>query len=68
MGLTSRAGVVPLSYAADIAGPMARSVADAVAIFQVVAGYDPADPVTESARAHPIPYTRTFRRRMDLIS
>ncbi len=55
MGLTSRAGVVPLSYAADIAGPMARSVADAVAIFQVVAGYDPADPVTEAARGRAIP-------------
>src|SRR5438045_1177479 len=50
MGLTSRAGVVPLSYAADIAGPMARSVADAVAIFQVVAGYDPDDPVTGASR------------------
>ena len=55
MGLTSRAGVVPLSYAADIAGPMARSVADAVAIFQVVAGPDPDDPVTAVARDHPIP-------------
>jgi len=30
MGLTSRAGVVPLSNSADIAGPMARTVADAV--------------------------------------
>ena len=29
MGLTSRAGVVPLSNSADIAGPMARTVADA---------------------------------------
>jgi Asp-tRNA(Asn)/Glu-tRNA(Gln) amidotransferase A subunit family amidase len=55
MGLTSRAGVVPLSYAADIAGPMARSVTDAVAIFQVVAGYDPRDPVTEASRAQTIP-------------
>ena len=55
MGLTSRAGVVPLSYAADIAGPMARSVADAVAIFQVVAGYDAADPVTAAAQSHPAP-------------
>src|SRR5678810_961395 len=41
MGLTSRAGIAPLSLFADIAGPMARSVADAVAVFQVVAGYDP---------------------------
>lgn len=55
MGLTSRGGVVPLSYAADIAGPMARTVADAAAILQVVAGYDPADPVTEAARDRPTP-------------
>jgi Asp-tRNA(Asn)/Glu-tRNA(Gln) amidotransferase A subunit family amidase len=32
MGLTSRAGVIPLNASADIAGPMARSVADAVAV------------------------------------
>src|SRR5881397_1335727 len=34
---------------------MARTVADAVAIFQVVAGYDPDDPVTEAARGRPVP-------------
>ena len=55
MGLTSRAGIAPLNLWADIAGPMARTVADAVAIFQVVAGYDPDDPATEPARARPIP-------------
>ena len=43
MGLTSRAGVFPLSLLADIAGPMARTVADAVAVFQVVVGEDPND-------------------------
>jgi Asp-tRNA(Asn)/Glu-tRNA(Gln) amidotransferase A subunit family amidase len=46
MGLTSRAGVIPLSSLADIAGPMTRTVADAVAVFQVIAGSDPGDPVT----------------------
>ena len=46
MGLTSRAGVVPLSLLADIAGPMTRTVEDAVAVFQVVVGSDPDDPVT----------------------
>src|SRR5262249_47543057 len=40
MGLTSRAGVIPLSLLADIAGPMARTVEDAARIFQVVAGED----------------------------
>jgi amidase len=52
MGLTSRAGVVPLLNSQDIAGPMARSVADAVEIFNVVAGEDPADPVTAASRGH----------------
>jgi Asp-tRNA(Asn)/Glu-tRNA(Gln) amidotransferase A subunit family amidase len=51
MGLTSRAGVIPLSAAADIAGPMARTVADAVEIFNVVVGSDPADSVTAPADA-----------------
>jgi Asp-tRNA(Asn)/Glu-tRNA(Gln) amidotransferase A subunit family amidase len=54
LGLTSRAGVVPLLLWSDIAGPMARSVADAVAVFQVVVGPDPNDPVTEAARSHPV--------------
>jgi amidase len=52
MGLTSRAGVFPLSLQADIAGPMARTMEDAVRIFQVIVGDDPDDPVTASARGH----------------
>ncbi|GLC26795.1 amidase family protein [Roseisolibacter agri] len=55
MGLTSRAGVVPLNFAADVAGPMARTVADAVAVFQAIAGHDPDDPATEAARGRAIP-------------
>lgn len=55
MGLTSRAGVVPLNLGYDIAGPMARTVADAVAIFQVVAGYDPDDSATMVSRTRPMP-------------
>ena len=52
MGLTSRAGVMPLNLLADVAGPMARTVADAVAVFQVIVGSDPADPVTAAAASH----------------
>ena len=51
MGLTSRAGVIPLNASADVAGPMARTVADAVAVFDVVVGSDPADSVTVPADA-----------------
>ena len=57
MGLTSRAGVVPLSLLADIAGPMARTLEDAVAVFQAIAGEDPDDPVT-LARAYVQPGLR----------
>ena len=52
MGLTSRGGVMPLAYLADIAGPMARTVEDAVAVFQVIVGEDPRDPMTVAASAH----------------
>jgi Asp-tRNA(Asn)/Glu-tRNA(Gln) amidotransferase A subunit family amidase len=55
MGLTSRAGVIPLSYLADVAGPMARTVADAVAVFQVIVGEDPEDPMTARSRGRAIP-------------
>jgi amidase len=53
MGLTSRAGVMPLNLLADIAGPMARSVADAVAVFQVIVGEDPDDAATAASRGRP---------------
>jgi Asp-tRNA(Asn)/Glu-tRNA(Gln) amidotransferase A subunit family amidase len=53
MGLTSRAGIVPLNLAADIAGPMARTVADAARVFQVITGEDPDDPVTVASRGRP---------------
>jgi Asp-tRNA(Asn)/Glu-tRNA(Gln) amidotransferase A subunit family amidase len=52
MGLTSRAGVFPLSLLADIAGPMARTVEDAARVFQVIVGDDPDDPVTAPAKEH----------------
>jgi amidase len=38
MGLTSRAGLFPLNTRADIAGPMARTMEDAVKVFQVIVG------------------------------
>src|ERR1051326_5901229 len=52
MGLVSRAGVVPLNLAADIAGVLTRTVADTAIALQVIAGPDPADPVTASGRDH----------------
>ena len=50
MGLTSRDGIVPLNLYRDVGGPMARTVADAVLVFEVIAGPDPADPVTAASQ------------------
>ncbi len=54
MGLTSRDGIVPLNLGRDIGGPIARTVADAVVVFEVIAGHDPADPVTAASLEHPV--------------
>ncbi len=50
MGLTSRDGIVPLNLRNDIGGPMARNVEDAARVLGVIAGHDPADPITERCR------------------
>jgi amidase len=45
-GLISRAGVIPVSFTQDAVGPITRTVADAAVMLDVMAGYDPDDPVT----------------------
>jgi amidase len=50
LGLTSRDGIVPLFLSRDTGGPMARTVADAAAVLDVVSGTDPADAVTAPAQ------------------
>ena len=46
LGLTSRAGVIPISHNQDTVGPMARTVADAAAVLGALVGVDPRDPAT----------------------
>ncbi|MBW3554499.1 MAG: amidase, partial [Gemmatimonadetes bacterium] len=57
-GLTSRDGIVPLYLDRDIGGPMARTVEDAARVLGVIAGPDPADPVTLESRGR-VPETYT---------
>ncbi len=45
-GRVSLRGVIPLSWNLDHAGPMARRVQDVALLLQVIAGYDPQDPVS----------------------
>jgi aspartyl-tRNA(Asn)/glutamyl-tRNA(Gln) amidotransferase subunit A len=42
-GRVSLRGVIPLSLSLDHVGPLTRSVGDAAAVLQVIAGYDPQD-------------------------
>ncbi|KAJ8082275.1 hypothetical protein PM082_008124 [Marasmius tenuissimus] len=46
LGLTSRAGVVPISANQDSIGPMTRSVSDSAIVLSVIAGKDPNDNFT----------------------
>ena len=49
LGLVSRAGVIPLAPSFDSAGPMVRSVADAAALLEAMAGVDPRDAATAAS-------------------
>lgn len=46
VGLVSRFGIVPISHSQDTAGPMARTVTDAVLLLDAMIGPDPRDPAT----------------------
>ena len=51
-GRVSRHGGIPLSWSMDTVGPMTRTVGDAAALLQVMAGHDPKDP---TSRQGPLP-------------
>ncbi len=48
VGLVSRSGIVPISHSQDTAGPMARSVEDAVTLLEAMIGVDPQDSQTDA--------------------
>jgi amidase len=50
VGLWSRSGIIPISATQDTAGPMARTVKDAVILLGALTGIDPSDPVTGESR------------------
>jgi Asp-tRNA(Asn)/Glu-tRNA(Gln) amidotransferase A subunit family amidase len=61
MGLASRGGIVPLFLNRDVGGPMARTMADAAAVLDVIVGHDPEDPVTAASEGRrPDSYLRSL--------
>ena len=52
VGLTSRAGVVPISATQDTVGPHGRTVADCAAVLGALTGVDPRDPATSASQGN----------------
>ncbi len=50
VGLVSRSGIIPISFTQDTAGPMARTVADAVLTLQAMVGVDSLDSKTLASK------------------
>ncbi|OIT28020.1 sugar transport protein 5 [Nicotiana attenuata] len=64
LGLTSRAGVIPVTPRQDSIGPIARTVADAVHVLDVIVGFDHNDAAATGAAASLVPpggYTRFLK-------
>jgi amidase len=51
VGLISRSGIIPISHSCDTAGPMARSVSDAVILLTSLTGYDETDTASKKTTA-----------------
>ncbi len=47
VGLTSRAGVIPIAHSQDTIGPFGRTVADAALLLGAIVGVDERDPATQ---------------------
>ncbi len=52
VGLISRSGIIPISFTQDTAGPMARTLADAVACLNALTGVDSTDTKTLASVQH----------------
>lgn len=54
-----RSGVIPLDSTSDVAGPIARTVEDAVRLFEVTVGIDPSDNLTTLQQSYSLPKNYT---------
>jgi amidase len=62
VGLWSRTGIIPISFTQDTAGPMARTLTDAVILLGAATGADPRDPATAASAGHSLTDYTPFLR------
>ncbi|KAJ8700654.1 hypothetical protein PTI98_003663 [Pleurotus ostreatus] len=62
VGLTSRAGVIPISAHQDTVGPMTRSLTDAAIVLSVIAGKDANDNFTLAQPSRVPDYTKALNK------
>lgn len=60
LGLVSRAGIIPIAHSQDTAGPIARSLTDAVVLLDALSGADPRDPLSAEGEKHRHDYPRAL--------
>jgi Asp-tRNA(Asn)/Glu-tRNA(Gln) amidotransferase A subunit family amidase len=58
--LVSRFGMMPATPSRDTLGPLARTVRDTALLLDVIAGYDPNDPITAASTGHIPPSYTSF--------
>ena len=58
VGLVSRSGIIPISKSQDTAGPLARTVTDAVLLLNAMTGNDSADEAMTANKNQVTDYTR----------
>jgi len=64
-GRVSTRGVLPLAWSLDHVGPMTRTVADAAAMLQAIAGYDRSEPASID---RPVPdYGKALKQRVRAV-
>ena len=62
LGLTSRSGMIGISFSRDVTGPMGRTVADVATLLGGLVGVDPRDPFTSQSAGH---LHRDYRKFLD---
>jgi amidase len=63
VGLWSRTGIIPISATQDTAGPMARTVQDAVILLGAGTGVDEADPITKTSAGKSLTVYTSFLKK-----